>query len=180
MALLPFTAAIMSNLTTEEWLRIIGGAADEVATVALGFEKCDVKVRSTAIGSQHVGAYLPLGTLEHPMQIALLAEPSGCQALAKALLGMDAGDEDLGDADLSDAVSELLNVLAGGVKRRAQGRVEIQMGLPLFVKGVIQGNEHLAIMAADVLIGSTPAVVLLVTPRRAESKRGSAPKLKVV
>lgn len=176
---MPFTAPNMSNPTTEEWLAIIGGAADEVATVALSFEKCNVRVREAAIGSQHVGAYLPLGTLEHPMQIALLAEPAGCQALAKALLGMDAGDEDLADTDLSDAVSEVLNLLAGGVKRRAQGRVEIQLGLPLFVKGVIQGNEHLAILAADLQVGNIPAVVLLVTPRRAESKRGSAPKLAV-
>src|SRR5262245_18442635 len=111
---------MVANLTTEEWLGIIGGAANEVVTIALGLENCNVSARTHAVASGHIGAYLPLGTVERPMQVALLAEPAGCQALAKALLGMEPSDEDLPDADLSDAVSEILNVLAGGIKRGAQ------------------------------------------------------------
>lgn len=168
---------MLENLSDEVWLEIIASAANEVASVALGFEKCNVSPSKTSVPDGHIGAYLPLGSAGRPMQIALLAGPAGCQTLAKALLGMDPADEDLPDSDLSDAVSEILNVLAGGIKRGTQGRVEIQLGLPLFVKGVVQGNENLAILAADLELDSVSATVLLVAPRRSGAKRESGSAL---
>src|SRR5690242_4672288 len=89
------TTPMIARLDTKEWLRIIAESATEVATVALGFETAEIRAQSTAAPDGLIGAYLPLGTNEQPMQVGFLADPAGCQVLAKALLGMSAEDEDL-------------------------------------------------------------------------------------
>jgi hypothetical protein len=170
---------MITRLETEQWLKIIAESASEVATVALGFERCEVRAQATTVPDGMVGAYLPLGTNEQPMQVGFLSDPAGCQALAKALLGMAPEDEDLSPSDLSDAISELANVVAGGIKRRVPGGVELKLGLPLFVMGSVQPNEHLAILTAELQFGPITAVILLATTRGSIVKHLASPESKV-
>jgi hypothetical protein len=156
---------MITRLDTQEWLRIIAESASEVATVALGLDACEIRTQGSLVPEGLIGAYLPLGTNEQPMQVGFLSNPVGCQRLAKALLGMGAEEEDLTPADLSDAISELANVVAGGIKRRVPGGVEIKLGLPLFVNGSVQPNEHLVIMTAELQLGLVQAWILFATPR---------------
>lgn len=156
---------MIARFDTQEWLRIIAESASEVATVALGFENCEIRNQGSTVSEGLIGAYLPLGTNEQPMQVGFLSDAAGCQKLAKALLGMGEDDEDLSPADLSDAISEIANVVAGGIKRRVLGGVDIKLGLPLFVNGSVQPNEHLAIMTAELGLGPVTAVILFATPR---------------
>jgi len=155
---------MITRLDTQEWLRIIAESASEVATVALGLDACEI-TQGSAVPEGLIGAYLPLGTNEQPMQVGFLSNPAGCQRLAKALLGMGAEEDDLAPADLSDAISELANVVAGGIKRRVAGGVEIKLGLPLFVNGSVQPNEHLVIMTAELKLGPIQAFILFATAR---------------
>ena len=156
---------MIARLDTQEWLRIIAESASEVATVALGFDNCEIRNQGSSVPDGLIGAYLPLGTNEQQMQVGFLSDPAGCQKLAKALLGMAEDEDDLAPADLSDAISELANVVAGGIKRRVTGGVEIKLGLPLFVNGSVQPNEHLVIMTAALKLGSVDALILFATPR---------------
>jgi hypothetical protein len=61
----------------------------------------------------------------------------------------------------------MVNVLAGSVKRRIEGRASLTLGLPLFVNGVVQPNERIQISTAELKLGAVGAVVLLAWPRPA-------------
>jgi hypothetical protein len=53
------------------------------------------------------------------------------------------------------------------LKRRLEGRVDLKLGLPLFVNGVVQPNPHITILATELTLGTVEAVVLLVVPSTA-------------
>ncbi|HEY8945162.1 MAG TPA: chemotaxis protein CheX, partial [Polyangiaceae bacterium] len=103
------------------------------------------------------------GTPEIPMQMGLFADERGCQRLAKALLGMDENDEDLPAADLGDAVSEVLNMLAGSVKRRISDHADVKLGLPVFVRGAVF-STHYSMLTARLSLGPVHAVVVFALP----------------
>jgi hypothetical protein len=157
---------MIANVPFQDWMRMVGEVATEIATLALGFDRCTIRARGASVGPGLYGPYLPLGTTQEPMQVGLLSDEEGCQRLAKALLGMDANEADLADSDLGDAVSEILNILAGGIKRRAEGRIDLQLGLPTFVKGVLLPSQHRAAFMADLQLGPVTAVVVLASPHR--------------
>jgi len=165
---------MLNTLTTQDWMQVIQETACEVATVALGFEECVKGPENVKIRSGLSGAYLPLSTTTEQIQVGLLADDAGCQALAKALLGMEQTEPDLSMGDMSDSFSEIVNMLAGGLKRRLEGRVDVKLGLPLFVNGVVQPNSHITILATELQLGAVEAVVLLVVP----SAAGLAPASK--
>jgi len=99
------------------------------------------------------GAYIPLLGEDQSFQLALLSTPAGCADLTRLLLGM-APDDEVSDADVADAVGELVNILAGGVKQRMQptgGR--LQLGLPVFITGDVQPTPHLEVSVVFTRIG---------------------------
>jgi hypothetical protein len=158
---------MLNTLTTSDWMQTIQETACEVATVALGFEDCVKGPHNVNVRTGMSGAYLPLWTATEQIQVGLLADDAGCQALAKALLGMEQTEPDLSMSDKSDSFSEIVNMLAGGLKRRLEGRVDLKLGLPLFVNGVVQPNPHITILATELTLGPVEAVVLLVVPSTA-------------
>ena len=139
-------------------------ATAEVATTALGFETTVLGPQVANVSAPR-GAYLSLLASTEPLQIAFFAEAAGCQVLAKALLGMDPAEDDLPDGDVSDAMCELVNMLAGGVKRRMADPSSVSVGLPMFVAGHPLPNQHQEINARQVEIGSVPASLMLVTAK---------------
>jgi Chemotaxis phosphatase CheX len=111
------------------------------------------------------GAYLALVAQEEPVQVGILMDDAGCQRLSKALLGMEAGDEDLPPTDVSDAMCEIINIIAGGLKRRVSPELPVAMGLPLFVSGHPLPNPHQSVSARALKIGDVSASVLLLTQK---------------
>jgi hypothetical protein len=89
----------------------------EVAATVLGGLRVDTHAEQAGPAAPH-GAYLALVAQGEPIQLGLLADPGGCQLLARTLLGMDPDDEELPTSDVSDAMCEIINIVAGGVKRR--------------------------------------------------------------
>lgn len=124
---------------------------------------------STNFGGGH-GAYLGLVAQEEPIQVGILVDNAGCQVLAKALLGMEPGDEDLPAPDVSDAMCEVINIIAGGLKRRVSGKMQVTLGLPIFVAGHPLPNQQQMVTARQVKIGDVSANVILLT-----QKQNSAP-----
>ena len=80
--------------SSQVWLDALVASAFEASSTALGWESNEVVERCAELPAGTAGAYLPL-VADQSLQIALVSDEAGCQRMAKALLGMDAGDEDL-------------------------------------------------------------------------------------
>ncbi len=147
----------------------------EVGATVLGGLSFEV-VAPREIPAGH-GAYVGLVAQDEPIQVGILVEGGGCQALAKTLLGMSSSDEDLPPADVSDAMCEIINIVAGGLKRRVHEQMPVVMGLPLFVSGQPLPNQQQSLSARSVQLGGVAARVLLLTQKpdaEAVSRRGVA------
>jgi CheY-specific phosphatase CheX len=147
------------------WLSDLEASFETVAGTALGLSGLSVTRRHEAPVNLH-GAYLGLVGPTGAVQIGLASDEGGCQLLAKGLLGMGAEEAALPEAEVADAVCEIVNIVAGAFKSRLRDRASpLQMGLPVFIHGAVQSTEHVAVRVAEVQVGSIPASLLLVHPR---------------
>lgn len=157
-------------------LEALVAAAREVSSTVLVGAPCAPLDESPGYGTGH-GAYLSLNTPEEPIQVGLLATPEDCQVLGKALLGMEPGDEDLADGDVSDAMCEIINMIAGGMKRRVVEELPITLGLPIFVSGHPLPNQHQEVSSRALTIGDVAVNLILLTQEKASlplSRSGSS------
>src|SRR5512147_990453 len=117
----------MSNgVALDDWLSATVEAASEFASTTL-----DAALESVASTSKLpvdlTGCFVALVGEEGSLQIGLASDSAGCMTLAKALF---ASDEDLPEEDVGDALGEIANIVAGGVKKRmATGQVPLALGL---------------------------------------------------
>ena len=127
------------NVPLSDWIGAAELAVKEVATAALS---CAQVERATVDGHPSpslFGAYVPLVAAGCMVQIGVVAEWQACQALARALFGMEADQELDGDSDVSDALGEIANMVAGLVKMRMNERTPgLNSGLPLCVAGHVE------------------------------------------
>jgi hypothetical protein len=66
------------------------------------------------------------------LQLAVCAPGNSCEALSRALLGMEEG-EDIGSEDVADGIGELTNIIAGGLKSRLdKAYPALKLGLPVW------------------------------------------------
>jgi hypothetical protein len=153
-------------------------SASELAASA--FSGVSFVSSATVSESSHLkaaqGAYLSLLAQDEAIQVALLATESGCQFLAKALLGIPASAEDLSDSDMSDAVCEIVNMMAGGLKQRISAELRVVTGLPIFVTGHPLPNPHQEMLVQEGAIGDVPVSLLVLAPRNMsnEAQRSAA------
>jgi CheY-specific phosphatase CheX len=147
------------------WLADLEGAFQEVATSALALDGLEVASRHEVAPALH-GAYLGLVGPAGAVQIGIASSPEGCLALAQGLMGMGPG-ETMPDAEVADAVCEIINIVAGGFKTRLRDRASpLQMGLPVFIRGAIQSTERVAVQVAEGKAGAVPVAMILVHPRQ--------------
>ena len=146
------------------WLTDLEGAFQEVATSALALQGVDVTSRHEIAPALH-GAYLGLVGPVGAVQIGIASSQEGCLALARGLMGMGP-EEVLPEAEVADAVCEIINIVAGGFKTRLRERASpLQMGLPVFIRGAIQSTERIAVQVAEGVAGGIPVAMILVHPR---------------
>lgn len=158
------------SLSMSEWMDALSATMSDIAANALGFSSCTILRTSASIPDGLEGAYLALVGEQDSIQIGLSSSAEGCQVLAKALLQMGPEDEDLPSGDVADAVCEVVNIIAGGIKGRVNGRVPpIKLGIPIFVHGTVQPSGRNVLVVAEALIGSVSAALVLVEPRGATS-----------
>jgi len=155
---------MMLSLPIADWMAVTEEAVLEVATIALSTSDCKLGSHDGG-ATQALGAYLALLGHDTSLQVGLLSDASGCQLLSKMLLGMAPEEENLSDSDIADAMCELINVIAGGIKRRVSDRLQINLGLPLFVAGVPRPGHHSHVVLTQVRIADAFAAVLLMSPR---------------
>ena len=145
---LPVTA----GAAVSDWVAAMADASTELA-LSLGIDGVEVLGWHDVPPTGMAGAYIPLLAEDETLQLALLASPAGCADLARLLLGMES-DEAVSDADIADAVGELVNIVAGGVKQRMQDAAGgLRLGLPVFIHGYVQPTQQLEVSLASARIG---------------------------
>ena len=121
-------------------------------------------------GSAWPGAYIAILGDEVALHLGLSATPRGMQVLARGLLGLrDSGP--LGERDTVDAVSELMNIIAGKVKSKLNDRDgTLRLGLPLYVQGQIQVTDHMEKVTLEQRVGPVTCELLVFRNPRASRK----------
>ncbi|MBN1824886.1 MAG: chemotaxis protein CheX [Candidatus Eisenbacteria bacterium] len=149
--------------TIQEWLNAAVDATEELSTTALGFEGTEVLATQESLPHDLAGSYIALVGEETSLQVGLASSDAGVMILAKALLGMDPDDEEaLSESDVSDALGEIANIVAGGVKNRMADRdPSMKLGLPMIVHGHVQATDRMQTAIADVRIGPVEAQLLV-------------------
>lgn len=154
------------KLTLAQWRTAVEGSSREIATNALSFPGATVldPVSHEATAAM-IGAHIPVLGGGGAFDLALVARPEDCKALARAMLYMDPGSP-IKDAEVADAIGELVNMLGGGVKRRMSGLgADLELGLPIFIHGHIQPTDRLSVVALPVRFGTVDTMVVITGQR---------------
>jgi hypothetical protein len=149
-----------ASIALDVWLKATVDAASEFASTTL-----DAPLQSPDVSGELppdlTGCFVALVGDEGSFQIGLASDVAGCQTLARTLF---ASDEDLPESDVSDALGEVANIVAGGVKKRmATVQQPLSLGLPIVMEGHIRITERQQIAQLDVRLGQIPVRLLIVS-----------------
>jgi Chemotaxis phosphatase CheX len=152
----------MKTSPVDEWSDAAIVSTGDVVSQLLGWDLSRVE-HSPGFGDGPMcGAYVPLSSADSVLQIGLVTDRTGCEAISRALLAMEATEAFASPGDVADAFGEIANMVAGGVKSRMNDRMpSLRLGLPLFVDGrVVQAAAEQR--TTELLLGTvrTSVVVL--------------------
>lgn len=152
----------MTDYSQTQWRDAVHAAATEIAKIALGFAGARVDdSQGHPTEKNLLGAHI--GMVGRPSyQLSMIASRESCEALATAVLGMPAST--LPPSVVSDALGEIVNQLAGSVKRRLGAR-DHELGLPIAITGSFEPSERLHVLAFPVSFGPIETTVVIVEPR---------------
>lgn len=152
-----------------DWLEAFRVAAEEFAAGSLRFD------RNTPAGEddgQRPGAYIAILSEADSVHLGLSLSPHECRMLARAMLGLGA-HESLSEKDVVDAVSEVMNIVAGKVKSQMAQRGEsLRLGLPLFIPRPVSPAGDMETAHTEIAMG--PVTCLLTVYRRSLHRRHAA------
>jgi CheY-specific phosphatase CheX len=154
-------ATIAMAFTPANWRDAIEGSATELARVALNFTgaKADpVEVLPPGLVSAHIPM---IGSRCYELSLEITREAAA--QLAGAMLYSEPGS--LEPSEIRDAIGEIVNMLAGGVKRRLPGGVDLELGLPVFVNGAVEPSSRCSLMSFALQLGSVGAYVVVIGPK---------------
>ncbi len=154
------------KISPAEWRTAVEGAARELATNALSMPGATVK---DAVGAERasamIGAHLPLVGGGKAFDLSLVSSPEGCRSLARAILYMAEGAP-LRDAEVADAMGEMVNMLGGSIKHRMSAQAsDLVLGLPLFIHGYIEPSDRLQVIALPTNLGPIETMVVIAGQR---------------
>jgi hypothetical protein len=116
------------------WADALRGVTERIAP-GMGFGAVEVAPHQEPLGVES-GATLALVGDSVQVQLELLGDREPLTCLARGLMMMEP-DEPLDWEDAVDAVSEIVNVLAGGLKSDLIERIpSLRLGLPVFAEGI--------------------------------------------
>ena len=153
-------------ITIQEWINASKEAVEEVASSVLGLEKAETLSVGTKIPPELSGSCISLVSESGSVQIGLFTSTDGCISLGKAMMGMGP-EEEFPESDIADAIGEVVNIIAGGIKRRLNSQVPIQLGLPIFISGSVEAGEQQEIAVVEVRLGSVTAYELIIKSKDA-------------
>ena len=162
----------------QEWMEYFRQATQEVVATALKFDtpakaekgaKPAPRARQAVAAKDdapHPGAYIAILSESSSVHLGITATAEGCRAMARSLLGLHP-TQDVTDQETGDAVSELMNIVAGKVKSRVSERDQtLRLGLPMFVQGRIQETGSMERQAAELEVGPVTCQLLVYRNKR--------------
>jgi CheY-specific phosphatase CheX len=152
--------------TAAQWLDAALESCTEILPLALG---CQLQRHQHDVSFPRDGAsaFVALVGDASSVQIGVSSSRQGCQNMAKALLSLAADSPDFPDADLADAVGEIVNMIAGRVRAIMAERGEkLIMGIPVFVHGYLEKTESMEVAVAAVALDSTEACLFALKNRK--------------
>jgi CheY-specific phosphatase CheX len=157
-------------ISMQEWMEYFRQATQEVAGTALKFEKAAKPAArgkgDAADDGPHPGAYIVIMSQGAAVRLGITASAEGCRAMARSLLGLHP-TQDVSESETGDAVSELMNIIAGKVKSRVSERDQtLQLGLPTFMKGRVQETGSMERLAADLPVGPVTCQLVVYRSKR--------------
>lgn len=152
------TAAIEA----QEWLDSFVVVAQDFASGSLRFDGAAPPADMVSVKSGvNPAAYISVLSESNSMHLGLSASMQGCRTLTRAFLGVREKDG-ISEKDVVDAMSEILNILAGKVKSRLASRDgSLKLGLPIFLVGQIQVTANMERAVSDVDMGPVPCQLLV-------------------
>lgn len=149
------------GLGLDAWMGTAVESLAETASTSLGLTPTQVIAESEALPHGLVGSTIPL-VADRAVQMGLFATSQGCEDLARLLLGMGPDDGPLSEPDVADAMGEVLNILAGVMKRHmAHKGAALSIGLPMFVHGYIEQGGSKKARTASLKLGDHDAQLFI-------------------
>lgn len=148
-------------VSMDTWLSRVLSAAEEVANTTFSAAANDVQPLAKVPPARE-GSLLPIQKGSESLYLGILSDPEGCVALTRALLQLDA-EEAPGEADVTDAVGEIINILAGVVQRSLDGHGSaVVLGLPMYIRGEIIAPARAEARYASINLGPARADLVVV------------------
>lgn len=116
---------------------LVDAACAAVRTVlpGMGFEPPTIVGKDPVDLDGLSGAFVALTGEDAALQMGLFADEGANEWMARTMLYMEE-DEEIDPEDISDALCEMANQIAGGVKRElSKQQLAVMIGLPVFVEG---------------------------------------------
>jgi CheY-specific phosphatase CheX len=149
--------------TINDWMEAVVSSSSELATTMLGMSGTELIATHNTLPSQGSAAYISVVGEQSAVQIGVGATPENVQILAKALMGMTPEEEDLDADEVTDAFSEITNILAGQVKTviGKKSDIVVNLGIPMFIKGELHVPDSSEVQIAEAKIGDVPVTFLV-------------------
>jgi hypothetical protein len=159
------------TIPIQEWLASFQDAATEFARNSMRFDTRIAPVAAAAADeSARPGAYIAILSDQNSIHLGLSASTAGLHALARGLLGLRQ-DEALGERDVVDGVSEVMNIVAGKVKSHMSGRDgQLRLGLPMYIPSPIAVGPGMEVLSAEIRIGPVPCKLSVYRRTREQRK----------
>ena len=146
---------------TEVWTDAMVDSLNELATDMLGFDEGKLVEIRDEMPDSMIGAHVAMVSIQEALSVGFISDKEGCNALARALLCMEP-DEELPESDVADALGEIVNIIAGGVKRRLVERdASIKIGLPVYFSGKMKPTKNTKSKVLEVQLGTVHAQLFL-------------------
>jgi CheY-specific phosphatase CheX len=150
------------QVTADEWLEATVGSASEFAATTLHVALSPIE-SSIKLPVALTGCFVALIGEEGSIQIGLAANALGCQSLAQALFE---SSEALPEEDVTDALGEIANIIAGGVKVRLSNvQPQLAIGLPIVMDGHLRLSDRQQLVTKDIQLGTIPIRLLILCTR---------------
>lgn len=153
----------MGYPSISDWMDAVVVSSGELATTMLGMNGTELISIQNRLPDQENAAYISVVGEKSAVQIGVGASPENVQILAKALMGMEPDEEDLAPDEVSDAFSEITNILAGQVKTviGKKSDIVVNLGIPMFIRGELHVSEASEIKVAFAKMGDVPVTFLV-------------------
>lgn len=156
-----------ATIEVQEWLDCFTEVAQEFTTGSLRFDASAPAPDPAAKQGARPATYISVLSESNSMHLGIATTMQGCRTMTRAFLGIRERDA-VSEKDVVDAMSEILNILAGKVKSRLASRDgSLKLGLPIFITGQIQVTANMERAATNVDLGPVSCQLLVFRNRKA-------------